>query len=540
MNIRLDYLANVILKPLDVTYPRTDIPMVNLSQILLLTGADRFDSANLYVGFASQLPSVPPITENILVLLCVEDSSVPQSYRDNPQICLLLCDKRFTLAEVYNTASTIFSGSLQSLDKLWVFLSKIADTSSFTELTAYMSQILDCPVALLSQSFKLLGHSVHPDSAVPSSWSAMLRRRYFPHIDIINQIRGQGLTVFDSSTRKLIEDPESAPYSGDAFFTLLSEDRHKEVLGFLYLAYDDREKLLKNRTVIQFLGYALSFRMWRYMNSPSNSNSALCFLMRDIISGAIIDDGEIDRRLDNIKFVPSKTAFLVCIYCSAIAQTEKHSWEHLKTVFGQLWPNDVLFTYNGDIIILVSSCSNTELPTESKVKLTQLLAEHSCYAGISECFSSIDRSLRNHYVRTMAAAKMARHFDLKLRYSYYNDIALQHFVREGSTLENPRDLCAPQILRLASYDATHVSNYIYTLQCYWHFDQDIQQTCDYLYIHRNTLFYRLKKIREIVGMDISNSKHLIQFNLSISILTALGDIPYNDFPPLDLPVPNDP
>lgn len=531
MKIRLDYLVNVLLKPLNLFYPRSDVPMVNLSQICLLTGNDQFDSSCLYIGYASQLPPVPPQTADTLTLLCIRDTVPDDAYMREKNICLLLCDESFTIQELFNQANTLFTGTLRSLDKLWIFLGKIADTSNFTELTAYMSQILDCPVALLSQSFKLLGHSDHPASSMAPSWSAMLRRRYFPHTDIINQIHLRGLTIFDPTTRKLIEDPTAAPTRGDAFFPLLSEDSKKEVLGFLYMPYNDREVLLTNRMVIQFLAYALTFRMWRYMNSPSNSNSALCFLMRDIISGAIIDNNEIARRLENIKFTPSKTTFLLVVYCSAMPQTQKYSWEHLKTVFGQLWPDDVLFTYNGDIIILVSSCKDTMLPEERTDQFTRLLAEHGCFGGISECFGVIDRSLRNYYVRTVAAAKMARSFNMSRRYTFYNDIALQHFVREGATIENPRDLCAPQILKLSAYDASHASSYIHTLQCYWHFNQDIQQTCDYLFIHRNTLFYRLKKVREIVDLDINNSKHLIQFNLSLSILTTLGDIPYNEFPP---------
>lgn len=538
MKIHLDYLTNVLLRPLGVTYARSDNPVLDLDQIYLLSDGSDYSSRYIHIGTVSQLPERPPASPSPLLFLCLWDQPPGDAYIEDKNILLLLCPPSVPLPLLCNQANLLFTNVLQSLDELWVFLSKIAATATFTELVGHIGSILGCSVALLSQNFKLLGFFQHERIPASHTWSSTLTRRYFPYTDIITQVRPQGLTVFDASAHRIITEIEDAPESGDAFYPLLSEDSQKTILGFLYFSYSSKGVILSNRSVIQFIAYALSFRMWRYMHSPANSNSSLCFLLRDIISGALIDDVEIGQRLENIRFSPSKTTFLIVIYSSAMGREQKHSWEHLKMVFSQLWPDDVLFTYNGDILMLISSCKSSVLPEEKTTALTAALAEHGCYAGISDCFDVIDRSLRNYYVRTLAAAKMAKNFDMKCRYTFYNDIALQHFVREGSTIENPRNLCDPRILRLASYDHSHASNYIYTLQCYWHFNQDIQQTCTHLFIHRNTLFYRLKKIREIVDMDINNSKHLVQFNLSFAILTALGDIPYSEFPVMtpELPI----
>ncbi len=529
MKVQLEYLTNVLLRSFGVSNLRSDKPVLDLNRIGFLSDGSTFVPGCLYLGNISQLPNAPPQTTEPLTFLCVQDKPPSERYLEQQNIVLLLCPSGTNLQALYNQVSLLFSSTLQSLDQLYVFLSKIAGSSNFTELMTCISSILNCSTAILSQGFKLLGYAQCQTVKPSQPWTAMLRRRYFPYTDIATQLQPQSLTFFDPDLRKIVEDIDAIPESGGAFYPLLSEDTCKEVLGFLYFSYDDRAALFAKRQMIQLIAYALSFRMWRYMNSPSNSNASLCFLMRDIISGALIDDEEIAKRLQNIRFNTSKTTFLVVVYSSAMEKGQPHSWKHLRTVFGQLWPDDVLFTYNGDIVLLISSCQNTAIPSERTEALTAALREHGCFAGISDCFDVIDRSLHNYYVRTLAAAKMAKNFNLKKRYTFYNDIALQHFILEGATIENPRNLCNPHILRLASYDYTHSSNYIYTLQCYWHFNQNIQQTCDHLFIHRNTLFYRLKKIREIVDMDINNPKYLIQFNLSFSILTALGDIPYSEF-----------
>lgn len=537
MRIQVKYLTDILLRQFDISYPRSDNPPLNFDQVFLISGHDQFASNILYIGAISQLPSVPPTVEDSLLLLCVQDVPPPVEYLEKKNVILLLCDSSTSLQDLFNCTSQVLFSAVLSIDRLRTFLGEIATASTFTKLMSTVSGILNCSCAVLSSGFKLLGYSEHPNVVPSRSWRSMLRRRYYPNIDIISQLNtARNLTIFDPETRRIVVDPVNTPECGDAFFPLLSEDSSHEVLGFLYFCYNRKDQFISDSSVIHLIAYALSFRMWRYINMPSNSNSSLCFLLRDIASGSLIDDEEIANRLTNIRFTPSEHSFLIVIRSSGMDRSSKHSWAHLKMAFGQLYPNDVLFTYNGDIAILISSLDSNTLPVEDVEALSILLREHGCYAGISDCFDRIDRSFRNHYIRTVTAAKIAQRYNMGSHYTLYTDVALLHLVQDSSFSGNMRDFCDPRILRLAAYDRKHSSNYIHTLQCYWHFNQDVQNTCNYLFIHRNTLFYRLKKIKEIVNLDFNNSKHFLQFDLSFAILTALGDIPYSDIP-ITLPTP---
>ena len=529
MKIQLEYLLKTVLLPLGVRYSRSDAPVLDFNEVCLIAGPEDFAVRRLHVGRVSQLPQQPPALDGPLLLLCLEDAPVPEPYLTGKNVILLLCPPEAGLAGLFNRMNSLFSAAAESADALWAFLGKVAAGASFTELMGFVAETMDCSCALLSQGFKVLGFCQRKEESAGSrSWQATIQHRYYPHTELISRLQPNGLTVFDPETHRIAPDPRYYPPAGDAFFPLVSEDSSREILGFLYFSYTQREKLISRLYAIQFVAYALSFRMWRYINAPSHSNAPLCFLLRDIINGALTDDDEIDARLKNIKFSNYPYNYLVTIFATAM-DSRRHSWAHLKTVFGQLFPEDVLFTYNGDILLLISSSEDDVLTREKLAALTRMLKDHGCFAGISPCFAGIDRSLKNHYARTLAAAKMARLYNMEDRFTTYEEVALLHFIQEGAAMENQKDLCDPRILRLAAYDHAHASNYIYTLQCYWHFNQNIQRTCDHLFIHRNTLFYRLKKIKEIADLDVNNSKHLILFNLSFSILTVLGDIPYTDF-----------
>ncbi len=531
MQASLSYLLDVVLNQFHVEYIGKDNPIISFNDAYLLTGHDDLVPKRIYVGYTSQLPSSLPEQDKPLTFLCIEDKRIPSQYKNNEKIQLLLCPPETSLLELFNHINRVFSETSSSTDELWAFLNMVATSATFTQLITQAKNIMGCSSAILSQGGKVLGFSEAEGLEPSRTWSLTIKNRYYPHTNVVSKLNVNTLTIFDLKDRKIITHPEDYPQEGDAFFPILSEDISKEVLGYLYFSYTNLDKFIYKLYAIQFIAYAMSFRMWRYINSPSSSNATLCFMLRDILSGTLTNDNDILARMQNIRIPSQPYNYLIVVYSSAI-DGQFQSWPHLKTIFGQIFPNDVLFTYNGDILILISSKNPDVLSEEKLNELSEQLEKNSCYAGISACFDQVDRSLKNYHVRATAAARMARTYGFERRIAVYEDVAMLHFVQYGASMENLKDLCDPRILRLASYDKAHSSNYIYTLQCYWQFNQNIQKTCDHLFIHRNTLFYRLKKIKEISGLDFSNSKHMLLFNLSLSILTTLGDIPYTDFPVL--------
>jgi len=64
---------------------------------------------------------------------------------------------------------------------------------------------------------------------------------------------------------------------------------------------------------------------------------------------------------------------------------------------------------------------------------------------------------------------------------------------------------------LASYDNEHDSQYMETLKIYLLSDCNLLETSSRMFTHRNTIVYRIKKIKELLGSDLDNSS--IKFNL---------------------------
>lgn len=83
--------------------------------------------------------------------------------------------------------------------------------------------------------------------------------------------------------------------------------------------------------------------------------------------------------------------------------------------------------------------------------------------------------------------------------------------------------CQETIGRLIEYDRTQGTALIETLTAYFAHKGNLSQTAEALFVHRNTLLYRMQRIREISGLDLDNPETRLSVQLALRahrLLTA--------------------
>lgn len=70
---------------------------------------------------------------------------------------------------------------------------------------------------------------------------------------------------------------------------------------------------------------------------------------------------------------------------------------------------------------------------------------------------------------------------------------------------------------IMQYDAAHHSNYLETLHVYLLHDCSIKEAANIMITHRNTINYRIRKIRELVHMDFESQENKFQLLLAFYI-----------------------
>ena len=81
---------------------------------------------------------------------------------------------------------------------------------------------------------------------------------------------------------------------------------------------------------------------------------------------------------------------------------------------------------------------------------------------------------------------------------------------------------------IRDYDRKNKSGFLDTLQIYLEENEDIVATCKRLFIHRNTLSYRLKRIEEITQRSMTDAEARLDFRIAFKICVYLQLIDSED------------
>jgi DNA-binding PucR family transcriptional regulator len=82
---------------------------------------------------------------------------------------------------------------------------------------------------------------------------------------------------------------------------------------------------------------------------------------------------------------------------------------------------------------------------------------------------------------------------------------------EGTELESFRALIEP----LREHDRTRRSDLVLTLKTYFAAGGNASEAADRLFLHRNSMLYRLERIQKLTGLDLKDDKVALALQLGL-------------------------
>ena len=91
--------------------------------------------------------------------------------------------------------------------------------------------------------------------------------------------------------------------------------------------------------------------------------------------------------------------------------------------------------------------------------------------------------------------------------------------------ENPAELqrfYAETVEPLVAYDEQYETDLMRTLETFLEADGNVAGTAQRLFTHRHTIYYRLERVRELSGLDVSSSDGREKLSLGLKSMRVLG------------------
>ena len=133
--------------------------------------------------------------------------------------------------------------------------------------------------------------------------------------------------------------------------------------------------------------------------------------------------------------------------------------------------------------------------------------------GIGNAFGGVD-AIKDSVMEAKKAYRVLRSCQAQQGVRYYDEIGIYRIFFDLKSEDVLRHLLQEILGDLVAYDEKNNSEMVYTLEKYLEEDCNIAKTTEQLFLHRNTVKYRIKRIEDILGKDLKDVT--VQFNLRLA------------------------
>ena len=476
-----------------------DGPELFIDSALWLTQLEPTSSHVIYIGNVSQLPA------DTVGITCALIQDVPLSPEAAAGNNIFLFPKSTDPEIIFSKLLEYFTGRTIHTRK----------TDAIFE--AYLRR--DGLQAILDISAESLGAGLAlctPDHQLAAS-SAGLRGRLGPYKDIGDifsrlppdvPIVDPYLTAGDCQLQSTVE------VSGSQRFAVIGIQRSGVLQTYLMIElrgsgfkYWDRELI---KTIIQVLA-----NEWGELNSGVRSYgySFEKFIVH-LLDGSIQDSAAID---DSARLFRIDAGGCFALFLVSISQYQRllQSVQSIRTDLVRLLGGGYSSIYKDYIAIIYPYRSQDAFSRHDTAPFAEYLERVRLYGTCSRAFFHLSEA-HGHFIRTRRildlyfCAPEGQYFNLEA------DMGVFPMIDALMKMDYRDSLVDPVIQQLLEVDKTRRTSYVDTLYAYLKHSKNPAETWKALFIHRNTLDYRLQRISELTGLDWNDGDLLCRLYLSIS------------------------
>ena len=144
-----------------------------------------------------------------------------------------------------------------------------------------------------------------------------------------------------------------------------------------------------------------------------------------------------------------------------------------------------------------------------------------CTVGIGTVVNSI-KDLARSFKEAQVALEVGKVFDTEKPIVSYNHLGIARLI-----YQLPTTLCEmflKEVFRKGSIDSLDHET-LFTIQRFFENNLNVSETSRQLFVHRNTLVYRLEKIKKITGLDLREFEDAIVFKVALMVKKYLSSNP---------------
>ncbi len=207
-------------------------------------------------------------------------------------------------------------------------------------------------------------------------------------------------------------------------------------------------------------------------------------------------------------------------------KTDMMPFEMLQNMFPDKSRDYVISVGEHDIVLVKELKAGTEMREIEKIAINiadTLSTEFytKVVIGISTMVENI-KDLAKAYQEAQVALEVGKVFETEKNIVSYENLGIGRLI-----YQLPTTLCEmflQEVFKKGSLESLDRET-LMTIQCFFENNLNVSETSRKLFVHRNTLVYRLEKIRKLTGLDLREFEHAITFKVALMVRKYLDSKP---------------
>ena len=218
----------------------------------------------------------------------------------------------------------------------------------------------------------------------------------------------------------------------------------------------------------------------------------------------------------------NRIVFLIKFY----GKTDMMPFEMLQNMFPDKSKDYVISVGEHDIVLVKDVKPGTDMKEIEKIatNISDTISSEF-YTKVNIGISTIVENLKDlarAYKEAQIALEVGKVFETEKNIISYENLGIGRLI-----YQLPTTLCEmflQEVFKRGSLESLDRET-LMTIQCFFENNLNVSETSRKLFVHRNTLVYRLEKIRKITGLDLREFEHAITFKVALMVKKYLSSKP---------------
>lgn len=472
-------------------------PIYISSYKILISNKNRFFEECLYIGELKDLPvSLPNRQCNII---CIQDNGhIPDYIYNSDKINFILLTEPITKSKLLNIVSDIMIDESKLTSDMRTLLDALYSAKGIHYLCDVAYQVFGNPIIISDLSYKILSYSSEAHFDDPTV-QFIIENGYI-HSENITAMKRDNVIGRIPREDVPIYSKKSEKETGWLFMNVKIENVHVATVA---LKEENRKFRKIDYELLWRFAQLVAIEMQKNDFYIINNNTLNHLLLTDIISGELKNTNTIFQRFEYLNW-PMHKYFAIAVVDFQYQQKSENIVFVMQQI-QQILQEKKMVIYEGKICILLSHNDYKHIIDVFNDDFKEYLNNNLLVCGVSNIYSTITDT-PTFYKQASDAKTIGFNTNSNDHLFIYDDYLIDHVLHNIKKTIPSIYFNNHSLNSLIKYDNKNNSNLLETYVTYIESGNDSNITCDKLFIHRNTLLYRLRKVQSFTNKDIYDGK----------------------------------